>query len=190
MLSSDDFSNSNSLLVNNIMRLPTKTATCSKEKAVLVTVYVEKQRRRAPSNHHYQLHHTIKQAAGKGYNRRAELLHYSQRLRDSARSAASTHLQSKPVSSNDQQPSNETITVERKPKYSKTPACFDRWGILIPSFLRSLMTLQPKKTGKQKKNVESTSSNNMKVKAVMKSLQMQKKWRFFSKPISMLHNYR
>ncbi|XWS38656.1 hypothetical protein CRYUN_Cryun19dG0149600 [Craigia yunnanensis] len=190
MLSSDDFSNSNSLLVNNVM--PTKMATCCKEKAVLVTVYREKPRKRTSSNHQHRhyLHHTIKQA-GKGYNRRAELLHYSQRLRESAGSAASTPLQSKPVSSIDQQPSNKIITVQRKPKYSKTSACFDNWGILIPSFLRSLKNLQAKKPGNKNKNGGSTSSNNNnKMKAVMKSLQMQKKWRLFSKLISMLHKHR
>ncbi|XWS49175.1 hypothetical protein CRYUN_Cryun13aG0141300 [Craigia yunnanensis] len=201
MLSSDDFSNSNSLLVNN---MPTKRATCCKDKAVLITVYVEKPRMRASSNHqnhhHHQhyLHHTIKKeliqhkhgGADRGYNRRAELLHYSQRLRESARSSSSTPLQSKPVSSNDQQPSNKIITVQRKPKYSKTPACFDNWGILIPGFLRSLTNLQAKKTGK-KNNGGSTSSNNNKMKVVMKSLQMQRNWRLiFSKPISMLHKDR
>ncbi|XP_021284039.1 uncharacterized protein LOC110416346 [Herrania umbratica] len=198
MLSSDDFSNSNSLPVDN---MPTKMATRCKDMAVLVTVYVEKPRRRVSSNnqHHRQrhyLHHTIKQeqikhgGTGKVYNRRAELLHYSQRLRESARSAASTPSQSKPVSTNDQQASNKIVAVQSKPKYSKTPACFDNWGILIPSFLRSLTTLRAKKTGKKKQHVGSTSSNSSMMKAAMTSLQMQKKWRFFSKPISMLHKHR
>ncbi|XP_022718384.1 uncharacterized protein LOC111276796 isoform X2 [Durio zibethinus] len=183
--------------------MPTKMATCCK--AVLVTVYVEKPRMRAFSKqshhhrHHY-LHHTIQKeiiqhkhggAAGKGYNRKAELLHYSQRLRESARSASSTPFQSNPVSSNDQQPSNQIISVQRKPKYSKTPTCFDNWGILIPSFLRCLTNHQAKKPGKKMKNGGSTSSNNKKMKAVMKGLQMQKNWRLiFSKPTSMLRKHR
>ncbi|OMP07601.1 hypothetical protein COLO4_07200 [Corchorus olitorius] len=96
-------------------------ATYSKNKAVVVTVYVERQRRKLSANHrnrhqHY-FHHTIKQesvqhkhgggAAGKGYNRRAELLHYSRRLRESARlEKLPKPLESEPVSSTDQPPSN------------------------------------------------------------------------------------
>ncbi|OMO96286.1 hypothetical protein CCACVL1_05011 [Corchorus capsularis] len=98
-------------------------ATYSKNKAVVVTVYVERQRRKVSSNHrnrhqHY-LHHTIKQelvqhnhggGAGKGYNRRAELLHYSRRLRESARlEALPKPLESKPVSSTEQPPSNNIV---------------------------------------------------------------------------------
>ncbi|KAK6262813.1 hypothetical protein QUC31_008629 [Theobroma cacao] len=198
MLSSDDFSNSNSIPVDT---MATKMATRCQDMAVLVTVYAEKPRRSVSSNHqhnrqHHYLHHTIKQelikhgGAGKGYNRRAELLHYSQRLRESARSAASTALQSKPVSSNDQQASNKIVAVQRKPKCSRTPACFDNWGILIPRFLRSLTTLQAKKTGKKKQHCRSTAKNSSMMRAAMKSLQMQKTWRFFSKPISMLHKHR
>ncbi|XVE57551.1 hypothetical protein DITRI_Ditri04bG0099500 [Diplodiscus trichospermus] len=186
MLTCGDFSNSNSLLVNN---MPTKMATCCKDKEVVITVYVEKPRTRASLNHHHYLHQTIKKLHiqhmhGKGYNRRAELLHYSRRLRESARSASSAPLQSKPVSSNDQQPSNKIIAVQRKPKYPKAPACFDNWGTLIPSFLRSLTNLKAKKTGEKKKNGGSTSSN-------YKKIQMQKNWRlFFSKPMSMLQKHR
>lgn len=75
--------------------------TCPKGKPVLVTVYVERPKRKASSNHPHQhhpyIHHTIKRevihyghgAGGQGYiSRRAELLQYSQCLRLSARSAA------------------------------------------------------------------------------------------------------
>ncbi|TYI15524.1 hypothetical protein ES332_A08G191900v1 [Gossypium tomentosum] len=179
MSASDDFSNSNSLLVNNSM--PTKTISPP------------------PSGlkHSHSIHQIINQeliqhkhgGAGKGYNRRAELLHYSRRLRESARSSASRALQSKPVSSIDQQqpPSKKIRAVQRKATYSRTPACFDKWGILVPSFLKSLKSLlQSKKTENKRKN---RSTSNNKIKAVMKSLQsqMQKKWRFLSKPNSRLH---
>ncbi|KAG4188431.1 hypothetical protein ERO13_A08G163200v2 [Gossypium hirsutum] len=177
MSASDDFSNSNSLLVNNSM--PTKTATYCEQKAVFVTVYIINQ----------ELIQHKHGGAGKGYNRRAELLHYSRRLRESARSSASRALQSKPVSSIDQQqpPSKKIRAVQRKATYSRTPACFDKWGILVPSFLKSLKSLlQSKKTENKRKN---RSTSNNKIKAVMKSLQsqMQKKWRFLSKPNSRLH---
>ncbi|CAK7356264.1 unnamed protein product [Dovyalis caffra] len=95
-------------------------AKLRKEKAVLVHVYVERPRKRRSSSssssnshhhhhHHHYVHHIIKQEltphkngdSGKGYSRRAELLHYSQRLRESARSATSSPLVPKPVSSND-----------------------------------------------------------------------------------------
>ncbi|KAG4134882.1 hypothetical protein ERO13_D08G183000v2 [Gossypium hirsutum] len=195
MSASDDFSNSNSLLVNNSM--PTKTATYYEQKAVFVTVYVEKPRRRASLKHIPSLHQIINQeliqhnhgGAGKGYNRRAELLHYSRRLRESARSSASRALQSKPVSSIDQQqPHSKKIrAVQRKATYSRTPACFDKWGILVPSVFRSLKNLLQSKKTENKRKDGSTSNN--KIKAVMKSLQsqMQKKWRCFSKPNSRLH---
>lgn len=158
--------------------MPTKTfqATCCTDKRVLVTVYVEKPRR-SVSNHH----RTIKKdvliqhkhgGAGKSYSRRAELLQYSQRLRESARVRvrSSPPLQTNPVSSNHHQPSNKIMAVKRKPKYSETPGCFGKWGIMLPSFLRSTPT----------------SSNNKK----MKRLQMQKNWRLIlSKPFAMLHRH-
>lgn len=78
-----------------------------KDKPVFVSIYVERPKRRPASttrhhhhhhhnhDHHHHVHHTIKQevihhgdgAGGKGYttSRRAELLQYSQRLRQSAR---------------------------------------------------------------------------------------------------------
>lgn len=83
-------------------------STCCKEKAVLVTTYIEKPRTRsAYSNRHHCLHHTLNvKQAGKGYiNRRAELLHYSHCLRESA----STPLQSTPVSVIDHQSSNKVF---------------------------------------------------------------------------------
>nr|KJB22011.1 hypothetical protein B456_004G192100 [Gossypium raimondii] len=165
MSASDDFSNSNSLLVNNSM--PTKTATFYEQKAVFVTVYVEKPRRRASLKHSPSLHQIINQeliqhnhgGAGKGYNRRAELLHYSRRLRESAQSSASRALQSKPIRA-----------VQRKATYSRTPACFDKWGILVPSVFRSLKNLLQSKKTENKRKDGSTSNN--KIKAVMKSLQV------------------
>ncbi|KAK8650253.1 hypothetical protein V6N13_139899 [Hibiscus sabdariffa] len=195
-----DFSNSNSLIVSHNM--PTKQATCRERKTVLVTVYVEKPRRRASSKHQHYLHHTIiKQeliqqklgGAGKGYNRRAQLLHYSRRLRESARSSTFKALQSKSDFSTDQQkPSNKDIFnpsriegVQRKATYSRTAGCFDKWRMVVPSFMRCLTNFHAKKSGKKKEDAPSKTSNNM-IKAAMKSLQVHKKWSFFSKPIPLL----
>ncbi|KAK8510827.1 hypothetical protein V6N13_097607 [Hibiscus sabdariffa] len=183
------FSNSNSLIVSHNM--PTKQATCRERKTVLVTVYVEKPRRK----HQHYLHHTIiKQeliqqklgGAGKGYNRRAQLLHYSQRLRESARSSTFKALQSK-SDSDQQKPSNKDICnprvvgVQGKATYSRRAGCFDKWRIVVPRFMRCLTNFQAKK----KEDAASKTSNNM-MKAAMKSLQVHKKWSFFSKPIPLL----
>lgn len=89
-----------SLCGSNSSLLHIFQVTCPQGKPVLVTVYVERPKRKASSNHPHQhhpyIHHTIKRevihyrhgAGGQGYiSRRAELLQYSQRLRLSARSA-------------------------------------------------------------------------------------------------------
>ncbi|KAL6279885.1 hypothetical protein ACE6H2_016766 [Prunus campanulata] len=73
--------------------------TCCKEKEVLVSVYVEKPKRR-------------RGADGRGYiSRRAELPQYSQHLRQSARSApaASTALNPRPNNTNSQQSHAQVI---------------------------------------------------------------------------------
>ncbi|KAL4340826.1 hypothetical protein GQ457_08G025940 [Hibiscus cannabinus] len=193
-----DFSNSNSLIVSHNM--PTKQATCRERKTVLVTIYVEKPRRK----HQHYLHHTIiKQeliqqklgGAGKGYNRRAQLLHYSRRLRESARSSTFKALQSKSDSSTDQQkPSNKDICnprvvgVQGKATYSRRAGCFDKWRIVVPSFMRCLTNFQAKKTGNSRKEEAASKTSNNMIKAAMKSLQLHKKWSFFSKPIPLLQN--
>ncbi|KAK4557706.1 hypothetical protein RGQ29_007462 [Quercus rubra] len=107
-------------------------ATCRKEKAVLVTVYVERPRKKASTNHHHHhhhhhyLHHTTKREVtqvnhgasgpGKGYDRRAQLLQYSKRLRESSRSATITPLPLEPTSSSNhnQQPSTQLGKREKK----------------------------------------------------------------------------
>lgn len=93
-------------------------AKLCKEKVVLVSVYVERPRKRRVSSnnrhhhHHQYVHHSIKQevtlnkhgdVAGKGYNRRAELLLYSQRLRQSGPSPESSPSEPNPISSDKQQ---------------------------------------------------------------------------------------
>ncbi|ONI06360.1 hypothetical protein PRUPE_5G055600 [Prunus persica] len=184
--------------------MPTKMGTCCKEKGVLVSVYVEKPKRRTFSNHrhhhhhhhhnnHHHIHHTIKRevvhyrrgADGRGYiSRRAELLQYSQHLRQSARSApaASTALNPRPNHTNSQQSHAQIVAVRRKPnKISKAPICFGNWK--IPGMFGFFTSSQAKKDRKTRtKRTGSTTSN--KIKAVIKSLKVQKQRGVFSKMFS------
>ncbi|KAF8379191.1 hypothetical protein HHK36_028620 [Tetracentron sinense] len=83
---------------------------CYMEKGVLVTVYVERpRRRRVSSNNNDPFKQRLRQyrkgiVAGRGFDRRAELLHYSHSLRLSARLAASTPIPPIPTASNTHQP--------------------------------------------------------------------------------------
>ncbi|XP_012070143.2 lysine-specific demethylase 7B-like [Jatropha curcas] len=165
------------------------------KKAVLVSVYEEKPtKRKLPSNnhhhhhhhhrHYYYVHHSIKQdnkhgeTAVKGYNRRAELLLYSQHLRQSVRSAESPQLNSKPISSNIQQPTGNAVAVQRKEEDNRsTPSCLGTWKVLKLKFCRSLVSVQIKK-GTKKKN---TGSARNVTKAFMKNIELQKKKGFISK---------
>ncbi|KAJ6714920.1 hypothetical protein OIU85_026427 [Salix viminalis] len=109
--------------------------------AVIVSVYAERPGKRRVSSsssnshrhrrhhHHHHVHHVIKQEvnlnkngdSGKGYSRRAELLHYSQRLRESALSATSAPLVPKPVSSNHHhQPTTNIVAAPSKPRFSRS----------------------------------------------------------------------
>ncbi|CAB4309861.1 unnamed protein product [Prunus armeniaca] len=183
--------------------MPTKMGTYSKEKGVLVSVYVEKPKRRTFSNYrhhhhhhhhnnHHHIHHTIKRevvhyrrgADGRGYiSRRAELLQYSQHLRRSARSApaASTALNPRPNNTNRQQSHAQIVAVRRKPnKISKAPICFGKWK--IPDMFGFFTCSQAKKDKTRKKRTGSTTSN--KIKAVIKSLKVQKQRGVFSKMFS------
>ncbi|GMY29899.1 Protein lingerer like [Fagus crenata] len=137
-------------------------ATCCKEKAVLVTVYVERPKKRKVStnHHHHYLHRTTKQevtqfspcASGKGYDRRAQLLQYSQHLRESSRSATITPLPLKSSSSINKQPTTQITAVQRKQKDDRAPACLGSWKISIQNFFRSLTSIQAKKERKKKKH--------------------------------------
>ncbi|KAI5327951.1 hypothetical protein L3X38_027347 [Prunus dulcis] len=176
--------------------------TCCEEKGVLVSVYVEKPKRRTFSSHHHHhhhhnnhhhIHHTIKRevvhyrrgADGRGYiSRRAELLQYSQHLRQSARSApaASTALNPRPNHTNSQQSHAQIVAVRRKPnKISKATICFGNWK--IPDMFGFFTSSQAKKDRKTRtKRTGSTTSN--KIKAVIKSLKVQKQRGVFSKMFS------
>ncbi|XP_018847555.2 cyclin-T1-like [Juglans regia] len=175
--------------------MPTKTGTYSKEKSVLLKVYVEHPRKKRVSqsqhhhhhHHHHHLHQTIRRevilynvngASTKGYDRRAQLLQYSRQLRLSARSASKSPFESSSSSGNHKPTSQSTVAVPRKSsksKHPKTPGCsFGNWKILLPSFFRSLTGSKGKK---ERKNIKQSGWTSSKIKAFTKSLQMQKKKR-------------
>ncbi|PWA72734.1 hypothetical protein CTI12_AA266860 [Artemisia annua] len=97
-----------------------------KKKAVFVTVYVEKPIKRGSSiNKHIE-----KSKKGGWYNRRAELLSYSHRLRELPKStgASSSPHQSESlvVSTTKKQPSSPQIILsQEKPKVKKHQGCFE-----------------------------------------------------------------
>ncbi|XP_062146058.1 uncharacterized protein LOC133854046 [Alnus glutinosa] len=176
-------------------RVQRTEATCCKEKAVLVTVYVERPRikRKVSQNHHHHHHHhhhhlrqTIKRElilhnqgpSGKGYDRRAQLLQYSQHLRESARSETRPPQPSplKPTSSSNQKPTSEIVAVQTQSKRPGTPACRGSRKILIPNFFRSLTSSKAKKERKKKKQSGSISNT---IKPATKSLEMPKRKRGF-----------
>ncbi|KAK9927713.1 hypothetical protein M0R45_024884 [Rubus argutus] len=178
-----------------LLNMPTKQVTCPQGKPVLVTVYVERPKRKASSNHPHQhhpyIHHTIKRevihyrhgAGGQGYiSRRAELLQYSQRLRLSARSAApaSKPFYPKPNHTQNPQPPAKIGAVRRKQKNSEAPSCFGNWK--IPSIFGIFTSFQAKKERKTRKKRSGATSN--KIKSAMKSLKVQQKLGFFSKLFS------
>ncbi|XP_039166931.1 SKI/DACH domain-containing protein 1-like [Eucalyptus grandis] len=194
--------------------MPTKMASCCKEKAVLISVYVEKPQRRKislpdPSHrphhhrHHYRHHHlhlhhpngerqiqSHSTFSGKGYNRRAELLHYSQHLRESAQPAAeSTSLLPAPISTNNHRISDKTVTVQRKRKVEMAPFCLGNYKTSIKRFLQSLKSFQAKKDSKKRKKNSRGSTGN-KGQSVTKSLEVPKKWAFWANMLSALRKQR
>ncbi|KAK1356467.1 hypothetical protein POM88_049723 [Heracleum sosnowskyi] len=183
------------------LQMPSKMVTGSKnEKSVLVAVFVERPRKRGllSSNggagkhyhhhhHHHHLHLHQSRKQGGSSNRRAELLDYSRRLRNSAENTPKHHHQTKPasVASIIQQPINEIMAAQSKRKHEKSPACMGNWT----SFLKSLT--MPSK-GKKKKKTNSTSTNftATKAKVIMQSFQAHKNKGFFNKFLAAIHKYR
>ncbi|XP_015085824.1 uncharacterized protein LOC107029042 [Solanum pennellii] len=166
--------------------MPTRMVTYMRERTVYVAVLVEgptRKRSNSTNNkfHHFQHQHLhVKHVAnGRGYNRKAQLLDYSRNLR------ASNHHQSKPstpsVPQQVQRQNSQIVAVKNKPKYVSVPACMGNWKFVMPRFLRSFMT-QNKKS-KKKKNMASKTN---KIKAMVKSFQVQRKPGLFSKVFATL----
>ncbi|KAL2472539.1 tRNA-splicing endonuclease subunit Sen2-2 [Abeliophyllum distichum] len=161
---------------------PARMATCCRERAVLVAVYVERPRRRLPSSNYQQQQH-FRQAnravGGRRYDRRAELLEYARDLRTSARSRASSPVHS---SSHIRQP--RAVQAQRKPRRTIVPTCLGNWKLLLPSFLTSMTATKTSKMKKKNKNRNSVSTISKVVK------RLQKKKSFFSKLFAALWEHR
>ncbi|XP_050228596.1 uncharacterized protein LOC126677838 isoform X2 [Mercurialis annua] len=173
-------------------------------KAVVVSVYEEKPTKRKlvdssknqhHHHHHHHHHYFVVQGGHRGggdrTNRRAQLLLYSQSLRESVHNhpPQSSHLHPipKPLSSDILQPTQNVGAVQRKKKHDKTPTCLGNWKFLNLKLCRLLTDVQIKKD-KKKRQHSVTPSNAM--KAVMKTLEVQKKKGFVAKFISMLNKSR
>ncbi|XP_055821209.1 uncharacterized protein LOC129889783 [Solanum dulcamara] len=157
--------------------MPTRMVTYLRERTVYVAVLVESPRRRRSSStnnkfHQHQHLHVRNVANGGGYNRKTQLLEYSRNLRASNQSKPSTPLVPQQV----QRQNSQIIAVKNKPKYVSVPACMGNWKFVMPRFLRSFMS-QNKKS-KKKKNMASKTN---KIKAMVKSFQVQRKPGLFSK---------
>ncbi|KAF3672284.1 hypothetical protein BC332_00671 [Capsicum chinense] len=158
--------------------MPTRMVTYLRERTVYVAVLVEGPRRRKNSStnnkiHHYQHQHLhVRHVVnGRGYNRKAQLLEYSRNLRAANRSQPSV---SQPV----QRQNSQIVAVKNKPKYVTVPACMGNWKFVMPRFLRSFMSQNKKSKKKKKKNMASKTN---KIKAMVKSFQVQRKSGLFSK---------
>ncbi|XP_050377944.1 uncharacterized protein LOC126795157 [Argentina anserina] len=176
--------------------MPTKRVPYWKDKPVLVSVYVEMPKRRPPPlthhHHHYHVHHTVEREAvsprgsadGKGYttSRRAELLQYSQRLRQSARTAPASLSPSTPIlpdsnHTSNPQPHAQIVTFPTKPKNPKAPTCFG--NCRSPTIFGPLTSFHAKKERKTRKKRAYNASK--KIKAAIKTLKVQKQQAFFCK---------
>ncbi|KAJ8556471.1 hypothetical protein K7X08_032223 [Anisodus acutangulus] len=158
--------------------MPTRMVTYLRERTVYVAVLVEGPRRRSSTtnskfhHHHHQHLHVRHVANGGGYNRKAQLLEYSRNIRASDRPKPSTPLVPKPV----QRQNSQIVAVKNKPKHVTLPTCMGNWKVVMPRFLRSFMS-QNKKSKKKK----SMASKTNKIKAMVKSFQVQRKPGLFSK---------
>ncbi|KAM3322165.1 putative protein isoform X2 [Capsicum chacoense] len=174
--------------------MPTRMVTYLRERTVYVAVLIEGPRRRKNSSTNNKIHHCQHQhlhvrhvVNGRGYNRKAQLLEYSRNLRAANRSQPSV---SQPVQRQNSQPStpmvpqqvqrqnSQIVAVKNKPKYVTVPACMGNWKFVMPRFLRSFMSQNKKSKKKKKKNMASKTN---KIKAMVKSFQVQRKSDLFSK---------
>lgn len=177
-------------------------ATFGRQKGVWVAVYVERpgSRRRLSSNsrqpqHHHHHHHQhvhLHQACNtRGYNRKAQLLQYSRQLRESARfQASSPLLHPKPAANHEhRQPMTQMIAVQKKRRRAVTPTCMGNWKLLIPGVLRSLLMSHNKKPKNKRKGTNNRSTAT-KIKAIMKSFQVNRRKGFTSKMFATIRKRR
>ncbi|KAM7272470.1 hypothetical protein ACFE04_027133 [Oxalis oulophora] len=168
----------------------------TRDKTVFVTIYVEKNQRRInTSTQHNHIHnlHVDDDNKNKGYDRKAELLRYSQHLRDSASSTKSEHSPSRSLPlplpqpklvsnsyNNINQHSKYQITsVDKKTKHVDTPACCS-FGCVTGFQAQN----------RNKKQKRTVSSVELKMKFLMKSMDVQKKKGIISKMFAKLQKHK
>ncbi|KAH6823463.1 hypothetical protein C2S53_017520, partial [Perilla frutescens var. hirtella] len=175
------------------------TSKFCRDKAVVVAVYAEKPRGQGGRHHHLHHHHhhyhhfhqNASKNGGKlrGHNRRAELLDYTRHLRAPAQSAAL--VSSHPSSHTKQSSTVEVLPADgtRKQKHSSLPTCFEKWSFVATRILRSMTALKATKD-EDKKSHKKNVSATAKMKALVKSFQVQKKGSFLSKLFASLKKRR
>ncbi|KAK7386289.1 hypothetical protein VNO78_26418 [Psophocarpus tetragonolobus] len=142
--------------------MPMKQVTYRNDKAVIVRVYVEKNRNKRSSSTHRLRQKEVLHGCG----RRAGLLTYSHLLRQSARRAPSPPSFSNWVSNH---PSTQIApSNKKKPEYRGKPTCFGSLKLLIPRFLRSWSKDQNKEKKKKQKMGGGFAGNGMKMLQVWK----------------------
>uniref|UniRef100_A0A7N0VK94 Uncharacterized protein n=1 Tax=Kalanchoe fedtschenkoi TaxID=63787 RepID=A0A7N0VK94_KALFE len=153
------------------------TASCSRGKAVLISVYVERPHKRRLSFHkpRHSYHNILLPQpfykhgeTRNGYSKKAQLLLYIQKKRETSRRAGASN----PTSSNSQPPRTHTqvVAAKIKPKHSSSPSCLGRWKwrLQVPGFFQSIFRL------KKKPNSGISRSTGEKIKVMVKRIQVQK----------------
>ncbi|XP_022027076.1 protein FAM76B [Helianthus annuus] len=176
---------------------------CCKEKAVLVAVYKENPSKRRLTtrnsdnikhHHHHHHHHLhIHQSKDNKGNRRAELLSYSQRLRESSKVKASTPPHhAKPLvasTSNDQETAvTQAHEVQKKQKLKKQSSPPD-----MKTIFKCFAMSHAKRKVKKNKKKKSSESASKKANVIMKKFNSRTQKgarRFFSKLKAIIQKYR
>ncbi|KAI3689777.1 hypothetical protein L2E82_47744 [Cichorium intybus] len=179
--------------------------TCCKEKAVLVAVYEEKPRNgrlktsknkdiKHEHHHHHHHHHHLhvhRSKNGDGKNRRAELLSYSQHLRESSKSRSSTsphhHKPLVASTTNSEQTVAPVLPVQKKEMVKKKPSCLD-----LDNLLKRFAISHAKRRvkSKKKKNNKTSSKKANEIMKTFNSRTQKGASRFFSKLMATIQKYR
>ncbi|CAI9291393.1 unnamed protein product [Lactuca saligna] len=185
--------------------MPTKMMTCCKEKAVLVAVYEEKPRKRRlktsknkdtkqEHHHHHHHHHHLHIHQSKnsvGNNRKAELLSYSQHLRESSKSRSSTsphhHKPLVDSTTDSKQTMAPVLPLQNKQKQKRKSSC-----VGLDNLLKCLAISHAKRRVKNNKK-KSSKSSTKKANEIMKTFSKRTQKggsRFLSKVVATIQKYR
>ncbi|KAG9452526.1 hypothetical protein H6P81_005430 [Aristolochia fimbriata] len=171
------------------MTVPRKDGIgCCDKKEVLVSVYVERPRPRSAPGRRRHIHHRRYDylrlgderpsyyRGGQGYDRKAELLLYSRRLREAARSRSVAPAPAPRDQYRNSVPKNpERIAKIVSAKGKQPGTCFGDWKrLLVPSFVRSYLVGYKQRSSKRrrrkkKKEIRKTGSNSDEMSAAVVS---------------------